>query len=323
MEVPEVPRGAERDASRAGDEHPDPARSWSSDRGHEHEERKREDRGRLGRQSQTERDGQQHEVGAGGSQGCVRCRREERGDDQVVVRRERLHRDDRQRGDEKRAEQRLARGEADATGDAVRRETAGSERNELRGRGPAVAAGEHHRGEDPDLRGRWVPVEPWVARARDVPDPVLLAPERRTRQVIQQRVEVERRRRECESDDVRGAHADEPGQRRKGGVAANEAESGGSARTDGWERRPAEPLPGPDRGGSDDPERDEQPPPRHERRRGEEERDDDENRPTERDRGERERDDAGRPEAGGEKRRADAEQDEAEEERPARRRSPG
>ncbi len=59
--------------------------------------------------------------------------------------------------------------------------------------------------------------------------------------MIQQRVEVERRRRECESDDVRGAHADEPGQRRKGGVAANEAEATARLRprTDGSGGRPS------------------------------------------------------------------------------------
>jgi hypothetical protein len=127
-------------------------------------------------------------------------------------------------------------GRPEAACDRGDRDGEGAECRHLgEGREP-VAAREQHRREHADLRPGRVAVEARVARVRHVRDGVLLLPERGPRQVVCERVPLERRREEREAEYVERADADDGGERHEERVV--------ELRPKGRERRPERGRPG-------------------------------------------------------------------------------
>ena len=110
--------------------------------------------------------------------------------------------------------------------------------DDLRERGEAIAAREQHRREDADLGARRVRVQARVARVRHVGDRLLLLPERRSREVVGERVPLEGGRQEGEAEDVDAAHADDDGEGRDERLRSSASSARTAGRSDGGRGRP-------------------------------------------------------------------------------------
>ena len=133
---------------------------------------------------------------------------EERREHEIIEGARGLDEDDRQRGEDERAEGRLRRCEPDPPCERRDGDDERDEGGELRQGDVAVASREQHRGELADLGVRRVDVQAQVDRVRDVSDLVLLVPERRACQVVGERIAVIRWDEEGKGDAVRDPEAD-------------------------------------------------------------------------------------------------------------------
>ena len=135
---------------------------------------------------------------------------EERPDHEVVLRGGGLQRDHGQRGDEQSAEQCLRPGEADPPGHADHADRQRDVRRRLDERHVPVGSAQHHRREDAHLAVRRVGVDVRRTGAVRIPDRLVLHPDARAPEVVEDRVEVVLRRRQPEQDGVAegGEHGD-------------------------------------------------------------------------------------------------------------------
>ena len=231
---------------------------------------------------------------------------EERPDHEVVLRGGCLQRDHGQRGDEQSAEQCLRPGEADPPSHADHADRQREVRRRLDERHVPVGSAEHHRREDAHLAVRRVGVDVRRTGAVRIPDRLVLHPDARAPEVVEDRVEVVLRRRQPEQDGVAegGEHGD----------GQHDADRLGEGVPQRCRRFPqsiadvAPPARVDDQGGADDREPGEEPPPRHpaEDRQGPE--DPDELRPGRDVRPDEKRGRRSRPQHGRQPERSDAQQ---------------
>ena len=120
-------------------------------------------------------------------------RYQERREDNVGEARPGLDEDDREERDQERAVRRLPWRETETAGDAGDAECQCEDRCELSQRHEAVGTREQHRPELTHLRVRWALIEAHVICGADGTNTVLLAPERRARELVDEGVAVVRR----------------------------------------------------------------------------------------------------------------------------------
>ena len=179
-----VPGGTQRDTCDADGERRRETLAAVGEDADKKEQRECEKAGGLGSDEERERHPRERDLAPRSAQREVRDNRDERGDDEIVERSRRLQRDDRERGEEQRAECGLPSRESDPAGRPVNCEDGNDERSELHEADEADRAGEQHRRSLCDLGvGREI-VDTGVSSVRDRADAVLLDPKDRPGEVV-------------------------------------------------------------------------------------------------------------------------------------------
>ena len=202
-EVEDVPRRPERDPEREPAEGPH-AIAGTAGEDHECDHGEREDRRELRLEREPEGDRAEEALRPRRAEQEVDRGDEHRRDDEVAHHRLPVEQHDRQGREDEARERGLAVREPRPSRQACGAQCSCAEGGERQERRVAVASAECEQRGRAHLGERWIDVEPELVPHVEVPDVALLDPERRTRQVVGQRIPVVRRERQAEDGDVGG-----------------------------------------------------------------------------------------------------------------------